>query len=188
MSRFNAVEHASDLPHATLNRSAREAAGYANFVEAILSDLAHIEAHGLTRIEPGEGNDSKNQLQCYSTDIKPSMLARRVERIFTLARLGSKVNVEDLPTIEAAMRAAVSALRTLDIDLWRKFEQEGAQILSGPEAAQVETDGYAHSESRKGHSTVIRYDETALHYAKQHKSAHPYMHATAYLSERDMRA
>lgn len=182
------TEHISDLPHASLNRSAREAVGFANMVEAVLNDLAHIDAHGLNRVEPGEGNDSKNQLQCYWTDITRADLDRCITRITTLARLGARVNVEDIASVESAMRASMAALRTLDIDLWRKFEQEGSQILSGPEAAQVETDGYAHSKSAKGHSTVIRNDETALEYTRKHKSAHRYMYGGAYLSERDMRA
>lgn len=176
----------TDLPHATLNRSAREAAGYANFVESILSDLAHIEAEGLRRIDPGTGNDSKNQLQCYATDISPRMLSARVERVFTLARLGSHVSTDDLPKVEAAMRAAMAALRTLDTELWAKFAQKGAQLLTGPDAAQIETDGYAWSSSDKGHSTVIRYDDSAQGHDKAHKSAHRYLHASAYLSERDM--
>lgn len=188
MPRFNTVEHVSDLPHATLNRSAREAAGFANFCEAILSDLAHIEAHGLTRVEPGSGNDSKNQLQCYATDISARELASRVERVFTLARLGSKVHEDDLPKIEAAMRASMAALRTLDADLWAHFSAQGSQLLTGPEAAQVETDGYAWSSSNKGHSTVIRHDKTAQANERSHKSTHRYLSGGAYLSERDMRA
>ena len=182
------AERTTDLPHASLNRLCREAAGYANFVEAILSDLAHIDAEGLRRVDPGTGNDSKNQLQCYATDIDARILAQRINRLFTLARLGARVDVEDLPTVEAAGEAAMAAIRTLDADLWQTFCQQGSQLLTGPEAAQIETDGYAWSSSDKGHSTVIRYDETAQGNERSHKSTHRYLSGGAYLSERDMRA
>lgn len=176
----------SDLPQGECNMRLRIATSFERFASAIIADNDYCRANGVKMIEPGTGNDSKNQLQVFETTLSIGRLTTTVERVRVLARLAARVSTDDIGTVERACEAALAQVKLLDANLWAHFESEGAQHLGGVEAAQLETDGFAWTASQKGHATEIRYREDVAPNEAAHKSTHAYLAQTAYLSERDM--
>lgn len=181
----------TDLPHATCNAGARVADAFLRFAQTVIADNLHARQHGLKIVDAyvnpdGREGDGSAKVKTFPTDLIVPTVFEAVERVKVLARLAARASADDQPTIERAMRASMAKLASLDSELWSAWVASEKAHMSGPDAAILEIDGFAWSSSRKGHSTVIRNDDSAQGYTRQHKASHAYLSTDGYVSEDDM--
>lgn len=181
------------LPHEAANAAARVALKFADFLTAVADDNAQAATEGWTLVDATgngyEGNGHK--VRTYVSDVTRPQIARALARVMTLARLAGRVSAlasrdEDMPAIDAAMRASLARMSNLDRTLWDVFASEGKQHMSGVEQGIMDIDGFAWTSSRKGHTTEIRYSETAEKGMRAYKALHANAAPSAYVSERDL--
>ena len=185
------ADDAASLPWESVNAAARVADAFLRFAETVIADNLHAKRHGLKIVDAyvnpdGREGDGSAKVKTYPTDLIVPEVFEAAQRVKTLARLAARCDRDDIPTVDKAARAALAALSMLDADLWGAWVASEKAHMSGPEAAILEIDGFAWTASRKGHSTVIRNDDTAQNYSKAHKASHAYLSADGYVSEDDM--
>lgn len=191
------TDQISDLPHASVNATLRVSMGFERFCQSIIADNDHAARNGLTLIDAsvnpdGREGDCSKRIKSYVTSARSGSYSRIMARIRTLAILAGRVSAlesadDDMPIIEGAIRESFARMTRIDSNLWHVFVASEKQHIAGPDAAILEIDGGAWSGSAKGHSTTIRYNETADNYLRSHKSSHRYLNnGGASVSERDI--
>lgn len=185
------AEDGQSYPWEALNAGARVAEAFLRFAETVIADNLHARRHGLTIVNAysnpdGREGDGSTKVKTYPTDLIVPEVFEAASKVKTLARLGARAHADDMPKIEAAQRAALAALGTLDTDLWSAWVASEKAHMPGPEAAILEVEGFAWTTSHKGHCTEIRYRDDAQSYTRQGKHYTRDMTPTAYVSEDDM--
>jgi hypothetical protein len=179
----------TDLPHGTVNAMLRVGYGFERFALAVIRDNLHARKNGWTLknayLNP-DAREKGEQVKTYPTEIIAPDVAEITRGMRTLAVLAARVHADDVPTIERAMRAKLAALGNLDRDLWTAWVTHEKAHLDSVAASVLETDGFAWTDSRKGHGTEIRYNDSAEKGMRAYKALHSGAAPTAYLSERDM--
>lgn len=178
----------TDLPHGTVNAYLRVAYGYERFATAVIRDNAHAARNGW-QVKDCYSNpnarESGEQVKTYPTALIVPEVSEVTRAMRTLAMLAARVHADDIPTVERAMRAKLAQLGNLDRDLWGAWIDHEKAHMGALEASLLEVDGFAWTDSRKGHGTEIRYSESAEAGMRAYKSLHTGAVPTAYLSERD---
>lgn len=184
----------NSLSHEPVNACVRVALAYSDFVRAVVRDNREALS-GKVLIDAytnpnGREGDGTRKVKTFPTDVRPCDVRQIVESLRTLSRLAHRVRSDQdlLDTVERSARAQMSKLAMLDRSLWDAWTQSEKAHMGGADAAILDVDGFAWTSSRKGHSTTIRYDESAQGHDRAHKSAHAYMGSSAYVSERDVAA
>jgi hypothetical protein len=182
----------NSLAHEPVNACVRVALAYQDFCRAVVRDNREA-ANGKKLIDAyvnpdGREGDGTAKVKTYPTEILPCDVRQIVESLRTLSRLAHRVraDVDMMATVERAARVQMARLANLDRDLWNAWTTSEKAHMGGADAAILDIDGFAWTASRKGHTTEIRYSETAQGHDKAHKSAHYYMHAAGSVSERDI--
>lgn len=190
------TDAADDLVNASANALFRVAFGFERFVSSVIADNLHAADAGvviLDALEPGDVRETASRMKVIPTDARMSDFAPIMSKLHTLAVLAGRVSKlesadDDMPRIVSAMQVEMSKLARVDFDLWDAFASSGKSHLTGPDAAILETSGFAWTASRKGHTTTVRYDASAERYIRSHKASHAYLPASGSLSERDIAA
>lgn len=176
----------------TVNACVRVALAFQDFARAVVRDNREA-ANGKTLIDAyvnpnGREGDGTSKVKTYPTEIRPVDVREIVSSLRTLGRLAHRVRTDDdmLAKVDRAARVHMARLANLDRALWDAWTGCEKSHMPADEAAVLDIDGFAWTASHKGHTTTIRYNETAQRHDRAHKSAHAYMAQNAYLSERDM--
>jgi len=186
---LTAATDATDLPHGLCNAMLRVAWGFERFALAVIRDNAFAARNGWqikNAYTRPNAREHEGQIKSYPTTVIAPEVAEITRGMRTLAILAARIDAEQVPTVETAMRAKLAQLGNLDRDLWNAWIGHEKAHMPSVDASLLEIDGYAWTASRKGHGTEIRYSESADKGMRAYKSLHAGATPTAFLSERDM--